>query len=46
MADPMDEAKREAEAGVADDRFSELVGALGGKAAARRCSAPPWRRTA
>ena len=45
MADPIDEAKREAEAGVADDRFSRLVAALGGTASARRCSAPPWRRT-
>lgn len=35
MADPMDEAKREAEAGVADDRFSKLVAALGGTASAQ-----------
>jgi hypothetical protein len=26
MADPMDEAKREAEAKAADDRFSKLTG--------------------
>jgi uncharacterized spore protein YtfJ len=35
MADPMDEAKREAEAGVAEDRFSKLVAALGGTASAQ-----------
>ena len=35
MADPMDEAKREAEAGVADDRFSKLVDSLGGTASAK-----------
>ena len=35
MADPMDEAKREAEAGAADDRFSKLVESLGGTASAQ-----------
>lgn len=35
MADPIDEAKREAEAGVADDRFSRLVESLGGTASAQ-----------
>jgi len=35
MTDPMDEAKREAEAGVADDRFSKLVESLGGTASAQ-----------
>jgi len=35
MADPMEEAKREAEAGAADDRFSRLVESLGGTASAQ-----------
>jgi uncharacterized spore protein YtfJ len=34
MADPMDEAKREAEAKAADDRFTKLVESLGGTASA------------
>jgi uncharacterized spore protein YtfJ len=35
MADPLDEAKREAQAGAADDRLTKLVQALGGTAAAQ-----------
>jgi uncharacterized spore protein YtfJ len=41
MADPMDEAKREAEAGVADDRLSKLVEALGGTASAQAVFGTP-----
>ena len=35
MADPMEEAKREAEAKAADDKFSKLVQSLGGAASAQ-----------
>ena len=41
MADPRDEAKREAEAGVADDRLSKLVTALGGTASAQAVFGAP-----
>ena len=35
MTDPMEEAKLEAEAGAANDKFSKLVESLGGTASAR-----------
>ena len=41
MPDPMDEAKREAEAGVADDRLGKLVEALGGTASAQAVFGTP-----
>jgi uncharacterized spore protein YtfJ len=41
MADPMDEAKREAEAGAADDRLSKLVESLGGTASAQAVFGAP-----
>jgi uncharacterized spore protein YtfJ len=34
VADPIEEAKRQAEAGAADDKFSKLVESLGGTASA------------
>jgi uncharacterized spore protein YtfJ len=41
MANPMDEAKREAEAGAADDRLSKLVESLGGTASAEAVFGTP-----
>jgi uncharacterized spore protein YtfJ len=41
MAGPLDEAKREAEAGAADDRFSKLAEALGGAASAQTVFGAP-----
>jgi uncharacterized spore protein YtfJ len=41
MADPMEEAKREAEAGAADDRLSKLVQSLGGTASAQAVFGAP-----
>lgn len=44
MTDSLDEAKREAEAGAADDRFSKLVEALGGTASAQAVFGAPVER--
>ena len=41
MANPMDETKREAEAGAADDRLSKLVESLGGTASAEAVFGTP-----
>jgi uncharacterized spore protein YtfJ len=41
MADPLEEAKRAAEAGAADDKFSRLVEALGGTASAQAVFGAP-----
>ncbi len=41
MADPMEEAKREAEADAADDRLSKLVESLGGAASAKAVFGEP-----
>jgi uncharacterized spore protein YtfJ len=41
MADPIDEAKREAEASAADDRFTKLVESLGGTASAQAVFGAP-----
>jgi uncharacterized spore protein YtfJ len=41
MSDPMDEAKREAEADAADERLSKLVEALGGTASAQAVFGAP-----
>jgi uncharacterized spore protein YtfJ len=41
MADPMDEAKREAEADAADDRLGKLVDSLGGTASAKAVFGEP-----
>jgi len=44
MSDPMEEAKGEAEAVVADDRLSKLVEALGGTASAHAVFGTPVER--
>jgi uncharacterized spore protein YtfJ len=44
VTDSLDEAKREAEAGAADDRFSKLVEALGGTASAQAVFGAPVER--
>jgi len=44
VTDPLDEAKRAAEAGAADDRFSKLVEALGGTASAQAVFGAPVER--
>ncbi len=41
MTDPTEEAKREAEAGVVDDRLSKLVESLGGTASAQAVFGAP-----
>jgi len=41
MADPMEEAKREAEADAADNRLSKLVDSLGGTASAKAVFGEP-----
>jgi hypothetical protein len=46
MADPMDEAKREAEASAADDRLSKLVESRGSTASAQAVFGAPSRKTA
>ena len=46
MTDRSEDAKREAEAGASDDRFSKLVASLGGTASASAVFGAPWRRTA
>ncbi len=44
MADATEEAKREAQAGAADDKFSKLVEALGGTASAQTVFGAPVER--
>ena len=44
MADPMEEAKREAEADAADDRLIKLVESLGGTASAKAVFGEPVER--
>jgi uncharacterized spore protein YtfJ len=44
MADPVDEAKREAEAAAADDKFAKLVEAFGGTASAQAVFGAPVER--
>jgi len=41
MADPLEEAKQEVEAGVADDRFNKFVESLGGTASAKAVFGDP-----
>ena len=41
MADPLEEAKRQAEAGAADDKFGKLLEALGGSASAQAVFGTP-----
>jgi hypothetical protein len=44
MADPVDKAKREAEAAAADDKFAKLVEAFGGTASAQAVFGAPVER--